>query len=244
MKTTPVTTKKLIHKGKPACIIGSGDSLLDHIHKIPPESIIFCVNTRPLRKKILTPEQVTYLVYGDHNEVERSVPYFGKVIRCSFPTYLSAGMHPTQTDIALDNNIFAGGFSSTMAVSLAHYMGCYPIILFGMDCYRGKPYFDSEPCPDCEGSGKYKPNEPINYNCETCKGTGTKEHHTCQDQSLKDHLNAWLRLSNHLNRRFIDSKEFPLPTIFTVSPPLDLIFLKWNLVYFLSLEAKARIYQF
>jgi hypothetical protein len=226
MNTTPVTTKKMIHDGRTACIIGSGDSLLHHIHKIPSGSIIFCVNTRPLRKKVLTPEQVTYLVYGDHNEVERSIPFFGKVVRCSFPRYLSAGIHPSQTDIALDNNVFAGGFSSTMAVSLAHYMGCYPIILFGMDCYRGKAYFDSEPCSMCGGTGLYNGDYPDT--CQKCKGKGTTEHHTCEDQSLKDHLNAWLRLVNHLNRRFIDSKEFPIPSIFTVTPPLDLIFKEWN----------------
>jgi hypothetical protein len=197
---------KMIHAGKTACIIGSGDSLLDHIHKIPSGSITFCINTRPLRKEIFKPEQIHYLVYGDHNEVERTVPYLGKVIRCSFPTYLSSNAEFKQNDLALDNKIFAGGFSSAMAVSLAHYMGCCPIILFGMDCYRGRAYFDSD------------------------------EHHTCQDMSLKDHLNAWLRLSNSVNRRFIESKEFPIPMIYTVHPPLDLIFKSWNVPFFPSVD--------
>jgi hypothetical protein len=222
----PLDSVRLIHKNKTACVIGSGDSLKDHIHKIPAGSIIFSVNTRPLRKKILQPEEVHYLVYSDPIEAERSVEFFGKVTRCSFPSYISKGMNPRQNDIPLDNRIFNDGFSSPIACSLAQFMGCSAIVLFGMDCYRGKPYFDSVPCSMCNGTGLYNGDYPDT--CSKCKGKGTAEIHPQQKVPLRNHFKAWLRLQNHMNRMFIDNDDLPVVQIFTVNPPLDMIFRFWD----------------
>jgi hypothetical protein len=61
------------------------------------------------------------------------------------------------TDVDLDVPWWNGGFSSTLAVWLADWMGAQAIIIAGMDCYQGeRKYFYDRP-----GYPRHNYSEPV-----------------------------------------------------------------------------------
>jgi hypothetical protein len=169
----------MLHRNRTACIIGSGESLPDYIHMIPPDAVVFSINTRPLTSGILKVDQCNYLVYVDLQEARKSEQFKNKVTRISL-TY--------DADIIVDHSLIWvwGSNTAMLACAIAQFMGCSPIVLFGIDCYQGQAYFNSN------------------------------EKHTSQDMPLYEHLERWDKCRHALKDADIRSLHPPLDQLFPV----------------------------
>lgn len=170
---------KKIHKDLPIAVLGGGPSLPDDLKKVPEASILMAVNHHALLLK-----DCEYMVFCDipiNNETMWDAVCNFKGIKISTIWQYS--------DYRIDVDHWDGGFSSSVAAWLACYMGGDPVLLCGMDCYRGsRPYFHS---------GKDDPS------------------HMCQDYPLENHINAWRpALSRCKNSQVIKAVSGPLVDVF------------------------------
>lgn len=131
------------HEGCPAAILGGGVSLPQHLKAVPKNAVLLSVNRRGA---LLT--RCDYIVATDRPEAEECQRLFPDTPLIS-PFHDLGGHWYVRNSDVIDS-----GFSSPVAMWLARFMGCAPVILCGMDCYQGGTYwYDKE----AESSGNHQP---------------------------------------------------------------------------------------
>lgn len=124
----PIEGLRNRHRGRPAVVLGSGPSLPADLAAAPPEAVWLAVNARPAQ--LVHPD---FVVFTD---------------ACEGPACTALGVPRVSTlrewsDFSLSSEAWDGGFSSSLGAWLALHLGCRPVLLAGMDCYRGaEHYFD------------------------------------------------------------------------------------------------------
>lgn len=119
----------------PAAILGSGPSLPEQLARVPKGCILFSVNLKPMT--LCLPD---FAVFCDD--------IMGPTIR----DYMAeTGNDLTErisildrwSDYRLPQKHWYNGFSASLATWAALHLGCNPVLLLGMDCYRSNPtHFD------------------------------------------------------------------------------------------------------
>ena len=164
-----------VHKGRPAVVLGAGPSLPEQLKDMPEGAILISINERP---PLLV--DCDFIVFFDFNT--------GPLIE----NFSGARISPFKnfSDYWLGNDVWFNGFSGSMAIYLACYMGCDPVILMGMDCYQGdKEYFTDK--------------EPGSWKSTGCHST------------LAEHLHAWRQaFKNCPNPQVIRAAGGPLVEVF------------------------------
>ena len=131
------------HEGEPAAILGGGLSLPQQLRVVPTGAILLSVNRHGA---LLT--DCDYIVATDRPEAEACRQLFPDVPLISPFVDLGGYWYVRNSDV-IDN-----GFSSPVAMWLARFMGCAPVILCGMDCYQGGTYWHHK---EAESSGNHQP---------------------------------------------------------------------------------------
>lgn len=124
---------KNIYKGRPVAVCGGGPSLPAHLKRLPASVVYVGVNDHLGR--FVDPD---YCVFLDNLRKPRNArikEYLQKFrgIKLS---------NNENSDIDLDGvKYWEGGFSSSLATWFACYTGADPVILCGMDLFRGKALY-------------------------------------------------------------------------------------------------------
>lgn len=137
------------HRGRPAVIIGGGPSRDAAMKEVPAGAVLFSANDHGVRyfARQQQLQRCNYIVACDRIEARarRDVGEGGTgepwglpvISRLCFGDYRLLHM--------------AAHSSGMMAAWAARIMGCAPIIVVGMDCYRGGTYADA---PDAKSTGR------------------------------------------------------------------------------------------
>lgn len=130
------------HEGAPAVILGGGPSLPEQIKAVPDGAVRISVNRRGV---LLTP--CDYIVATDRPEAEACRRLFPKTPLIT--PFVDVGDYW----YVRNSDVIDSGFTSPVAMWLARFMGCVPVILCGMDCYQGGTYWYDA---NAESSGNYQ----------------------------------------------------------------------------------------
>ncbi len=153
--TVPFLALAAKYRGVPAFIVGAGPSLDKNValvEEATKKGIVFCVNssTRSLAKRGVVPHVLACIESIDSSELLAGLPFIDQVIRAfslsAAPNILRTGKGPLlpthellpQFAKPLEQLTGAPGVAvcgsvSTAAFSLAHALGCSPIVLLGQD---------------------------------------------------------------------------------------------------------------
>lgn len=115
--------------GRPAAVLGGGPSLPGNLARVPDDALLIAVNYHAFYH--CTPD---YMVYLDdplpEPEMMKVIRYKNVIKVCPESEYGG--------DVRMDVPYWRGNVSSTTATWLACWLGCDPVLLCGMDLYRGK----------------------------------------------------------------------------------------------------------
>lgn len=125
-----------IHTGRPAVVLGGGPSLQADLAWFPRRAVLFGVNQHWIQ-----------FIWGAQFLVFMDEPGRNKIMLELVQTYMGVKVSPlfNWTDVDLAGaDWWKGNFSSHLAVWLACYMGCDPVLLYGIDCYQGPRSLDAD----------------------------------------------------------------------------------------------------
>lgn len=130
------------HLGRPAAILGGGPSLPVDLRKVPQGALLISVNRHG---QLLT--DCDFIVATDKPEAE--------ACKRLFPNTPLISPHTEHADYfyVVDSDVIDSGFSSPVAMWIARFMGCMPVILCGMDLYQTGTYWHD---PRAKSSGTYQ----------------------------------------------------------------------------------------
>lgn len=128
----PLSASELagIHKGRPAVVMGGAPSLPSALRLCPDEAVYISANQHGamLRK-------ADYIVYTDRVHQRTNIPM--RLILKKYGVPL-VGLQP-DADYIMDNMIDAN--SGIRAILFAGLLGCDPIIVTGVEMYKGGTYW-------------------------------------------------------------------------------------------------------
>lgn len=128
-----------VHAGRAAAILGGGPSMPDDVKRLPKDCVLFSIKHHGAK---LLP--CDYTAFFDIRYVDQ-LRELGT--RCG--TILSNFVN--HTDVLLLEEHWKTKRSGPRIAKIAAYMGCAPVILCGMDCYRdveGSPYWHGAPATE------------------------------------------------------------------------------------------------
>jgi len=175
-------TLKKKHLGLPALILGGGPTLPIDVNKSPPESLKIAVNHHAYFCGI----DADYMVFCDRRWIQ---PDLNEAVQQFQGVKIS--IYQGQSHYALPDDAWYNGTSATLAVWLACYMGCDPVLLCGFNCYQGSRVY-------CHDDAK-KPSDIKHL----------------VNAPLQNHLDVWgPAISRCPNSQAIRAVSGPLITIF------------------------------
>jgi hypothetical protein len=143
-------------QNKPAAVLGGGPSLPDDLKRLPKGTLLIAVNQHAIR--LCKPNIIVFMDKPYENQEMGVVLPWAKERHVLLVSQLKE-----YSQIDIGPSYWDGGFSSSLATWLACELGCNPVLLCGMDCYKGeKKYF-------------------YDY----------KNNHPCVNYPLENHLAAW-----------------------------------------------------
>jgi hypothetical protein len=117
------------HQGRPGAVLGGGPSLPEDLKRLPADCILIAVNYHAFHH--CQPDYMVYL--DDPHEIPEMLPILNNGQTNVSPEF---GSH-----VEMDVNYWRYCFSSTTAAWLGLWLGCHPVILCGMDMYRGNQMY-------------------------------------------------------------------------------------------------------
>lgn len=181
----PLSTLHNAHANRPAAILGGGASLPSDVNRLPEGCVMIACNNHALAYEAEI--KIDYMVFMDIPNAQ-ILPELAFAVE----NYRGIKVAPhAMSDVDLKSeNIkwWDGGFTPSLALWFAMYIGCDPILLCGMDCYQGRI--------------KYAIPRPAFY-------------HPVFDFPLENHLRAWRLAFKHTpHPERIRAMSGPLTEIF------------------------------
>ncbi len=135
------------YAGRPAAILGGGETMPAELARVPTDSVLFAVNYHGLHYA-----DCDFMVYNDTPDTN---PLQAQAVAEHKTIHISPD---PSTDVELNENVWTGFYSSHTAIWVAAYMGCNPIILCGHDLY-------TRPVKHCPPSTYHSPqfDQPLDF---------------------------------------------------------------------------------
>lgn len=128
---------KQTHPGRPAVIVGGGPSVADHLDEWPDNAIVIGVKEHATLAGIRQDYLVSYDNIWTVDRYNPLKPLIEALPEDKRPKLISRF---PWADYQL-TNFFNKPNSGLVATWCAHIMGCYPIILTGMDCFSSDAHY-------------------------------------------------------------------------------------------------------
>ena len=136
------------YAGRPAAVLGGGPSLPGDLARLPRRCLLISVNYHAFHH--CEPRWMVYLDDPLGNE------HMMRIIRDKSVTKVCPDSE-YGGDVKMDVPYWRGTVSSTTATWLALWMGCDPVILCGMDLYRGDVKYCHELHPGLDAPALHYP---------------------------------------------------------------------------------------
>ncbi len=115
-----------IHRGRPAAVLGGGPSLPGDLGRLPQGCLLIACNYHAFQ--FCAPD---YMVYNDDPKTDPDLEKYVEMARV-----IRVSADPT-SDVQFDVKVWTGFYTSNTATWFALWLGCNPVILCGMDLYKG-----------------------------------------------------------------------------------------------------------